>query len=942
MFKKIINNEGSDGSFFFRSGKNELRLKSKYTRSIESYNSIVGITKAALGLAVKVTEGSNVYYLKKSDLQSALGLMPDPQMTQDEIERELLWQKILPTIRAPGIDKLIMIPGGKERLLSVVLKVREMNSAADASVRLSEQLNFEGHFIERLGIADPEERVELFNALFSKFERNGQFYGLSRGWSTLQSFIQHLKAVPDVNTRFELVSLFAKQAPEATCMLLVHVPLDPEQQFQLASGMIYKNRFGMQERERIADLNATREVTLTPTQSSREFLDKTLPEIEWAKVVNALLQQENPFFQANSEAEGVRLMTALFGQNYNALRALTGNPNFLLINEKFPFICPDGKERVLNPMEYAIIHDDFEACRIILEAKAFNRQTALPVEALKLLGPQKALRFIELYVKMKPCLIDDAFIQAQKDLKNTGFEIGALSLYIQNNLCLDGDGADDSLIVYAISTWLKEEPHDFYAADFASLVDWVRSPHANLDLSIGGGTKIITRLCYMLNNTKEGKGLDKKLPYLESLVILMLEEGDYTMDGVLFAVLRILPHRFLKAVPAEKMEAYNGSQTVRCVRDAKMNLCTLLSKIEQTSQQLMSPYQEEKWKETIALGGNDRKLFVFFVTRLLREMKNEKIAEAANWVCAQYIQQSQLIINTLSGEGSQRLLDTNRNRELISDLAHRIASDNGVIYIAHPILGHTHALLFFQGHLIVCDRRVIKDAHGEKIDGANIKIYACPKQVPEKALWALYGEEIWNMKLPLLKEISLKPQKHSNCSWASDFAPAILVTAQLQKNPDVLLKEGRFDEEIMESMHEFTHSAKRVAIEEYVAINRAALTSAPGYPDPSLQGQALLYTLFKCAVKPLRDPHYERSLDALVFSGLAIAGETVSMQGYEREERESMCRYLEKRYSLAGIKDYLRKMGCPIEDNLSDGEAFLVYLSSPRPMEGQWLNCLVS
>lgn len=723
-----------------------------------------------------------------------------------------------------------------------------------------------------------------------------------------------------------------------------------------------------------------RKVELQKEVGGRRFLEKTIPSIEMARIGNCNAQQMNPYFQANSIYDGQLppLLIALNSKNLEMLKQLVSNPYLLLINEKFLFVCPDGVQRSVTPLEYAIIQNDLEMANILMESPAFNKETALPLEALKILGPDKATPFIGAYIRRKPNLIDTTyFTKGFAEMKEAGFSDEAITLvrnyYEANASWRSRDDAVFSSISIRMDFMLQEPLNsEGFKNKWGEVLDLFRSPETNLDALIDNVLPVIAHVCDTfcridsVEGIKNYSNFDEKKPFLYALISEILKSGNYTVNGSVYRYLRDLPPSAYETIPKETLEAYQNSLLTRypginmptefhCLRAiaARRNLVTLLGKPKHVSQQLFSPQQERQWNKQLKLsGGNDRKGFGHFVKHLW--VRDKPFSKAVDHVLLQYYKQEDLEKQWTYDEGVDvvGIVDNKKNRLIAYDLLDKINNSTDITYVKLEPMNHTYALLFYKGFYMVCDRRAIVDEEGKRVRGADIKVYSYKKKMEFGVLWVLLDGKYdaitidflkANLDSTLLHEISLKRQKYPNCSWSSDLAPALLVATQLEKNPDTLLKEGKFDSDVTAEMHSLTHYAKYVAIQNYVTTHRLALTESVGYPDAVLTGKALLYTLSKCALKgPSPDPHYLQGLDELVYSGLAIAADSASWMEYSPEEQEKMQAFLEERYALQGIKEYLGEWGYPITEGISDAEMFLRYLTNPRPSNGFWPRSLVS
>ncbi len=689
----------------------------------------------------------------------------------------------------------------------------------------------------------------------------------------------------------------------------------------------------------------------------RKFLEETVPKIEMARIENANARSQSPYFRSNSvyPSQLHPLYAALGSKNHEWLKQLAMDPYLLLINEKFTLNLPDGTQQSVSPLEYAVLANDLEAYNLILSAAAFNKETPLPLMALRRLGVDKATPYILAYVDRKPNLIDPSFYRGGfEEMEREGFSteaITALRKYYEANV-LPYDQGTLSTIGALIGGMLTKELNSAEFLQFKHMAKaQFQSSLTNLD-AIESNDTILYRICAFvagldLIQQEQFPNWEEKKPIVYSILKKILQQGEYTMNEKLYATLKEDLHDIS---PKERLEEYRNSQlklyplsdqpiesyTSRATKSSK-NLVTLLGKPQHITQQLQSGQQERAWNEKIELsGGNKLEYFESFVGQLL--LGEGKLSFATEYILFQYLNQAKL---------HRGVQDAHHIRELTE----KINDGSNIVYLKFKTPGHTQALIFYKNYYILCDRRVLT-RHGEKVDGANIKIYSFKMKLIESDLkkilncsqesYELLDRLNTEIGASLQHELPLKPQKHSNCSWASDIAPALLVANQLEKNPKALLQEGRFDKEIEDEMHSLTHYAKYVAIRDYVLKHRLALSESVGDPDTALTGKALLYTLFKCSVKSeASDPHYLQALDELIYSGLAISHETVMMTEYSPAEKEKMLSFLSERYSLKGISTYLKELGYPLNEKYNDAEAFLFYLCNPRPSNGVWPNSLL-
>lgn len=716
-------------------------------------------------------------------------------------------------------------------------------------------------------------------------------------------------------------------------------------------------------------------VQVTSNYRAREFLKTTIPQIEMGRIANYTRLSQNPYFIANSVHDGKQhpLMLALGSKNHELLKQLCSDPHFLLINEKFLYTPLEGKQLSITPLEFAIISDDMEAFKIISEAQAFNRETPLPIEALKLLGPEKGNAFLEAYANMKPNLIDTSYYKNEfKELKKLGFSkeaIGKLKEYYEINVRKDSI----PMIWFKACTMLvKDTQSDKFKKHYQAVLDLIHHPLTNLDAFIpliksDMAEECKTVLFYVIatigglkQHSEIVSDLKEKIPYAQQLLGELLKTGKYQLNDFVYAFLEsYFSPDILEAIPKENLDAYKRNPfymrtikkkeitLINLARASRANLVTLLGKTEHTTAwSLLSANQAWQWRTKGKLHGEAGNDMEFFLLSLGIEIEK---SNGALFKPLQTVQEGNrrlhklTISQVLTESASYRLLkNSEENETVISDILFSINQGKGATYLPFRTANHTHALLFYQGHYITCDRRRLVNNEDELVDGARIKIYSYKNFLPEELLRRLLeGDEVSQLKLDtlheeknldgtLLYEISLKPQKYENCPWASDIAPAIQVTHQLQTNPDLLLKEGKFDAEVRSEMHKFTHFAKKVAIQMYVQAHCASLTESAGLPDKELTGKALLYSLYKVAIKH-PDPEYAAALDTLVYTGLAISPANVCMAEYAEADQERMKHCLEIRYALKGIKEYLMELGYDNLEKLSDAEAFLTYLTNDRP-----------
>lgn len=698
-----------------------------------------------------------------------------------------------------------------------------------------------------------------------------------------------------------------------------------------------------------------KKIEIQKERGENQFLDRILPQIESAKTENCKLQTTNPYFQSNSVEEGEKhpLYRALISKNHETLKQLCSNPYLLLINEKF---FMKEMQYAVTPLEYAILTNDLEAYHILLASPAFNKETALPLDALKKLGPDKASPYIEAYVCSKPNLIDTSFCrEGYEEMKSAGFSLEAITLlndYYQTNAHQIHDETTPTIVFGMICMMQQEAGSEEFKQWQQRTLELFRSGFTNLDALIEKDS-IIERICHFVfiiettELTPFFPNLETKRPILHAIVSKILKTGRYTLVDSLYALLKDLPRSLFEAVPKAKIDAYHNSKTQEeWALNTRKNLITLLGKQNHVTQRLASNLQGRKWNRQVELvGGNQQKNFTRFVRKLFEASK--ALSGKENLVLRQYIEQERLErhYQVIEGNPSKTLATTETNQSILKEMLKRINAFAYTTYLKFGTEKHTSALLFHKNYYITCNRLVVLNEAGKVVEGASIKIYSFNKFLSEWELRMLLRGvddsatylKILNGKNALLHEIPLKPQKYLNCSWASDLEPALLVLAQLERNPNVLLKEGKFDEEVKTKMQNFAHFAKYIAIKDYVETHRTALSTSVGHPDNALTGKALLYALFKCATKnPAPDPYYIKALDELVYSGLAISLETASMEEYSPVEREKMKEFLEERYALSGFRIFFAS------DQKSDAEAFLFYLTDTTPKSGIWPRSLIS
>lgn len=717
-----------------------------------------------------------------------------------------------------------------------------------------------------------------------------------------------------------------------------------------------------------------KEIHVTSDYGSREFLKTTIPQIEMSRYNNYMLSSQNPYFKANSALEGQQhpLVNALVSKNYELLKQLCADPHFLLINEKFLYTTPEGKQLSISPLEFAIITGDMEAFRIISGAPAFNRETPLPMEALREIGPERGNAFLEAYAHMKPDLIDTSYYKKEfKELKKLGFSkqaIGKLKEYYDTNV------RRDSIPMFCIKIFemLEEDMQaDQFNKKYQEVLDLIHHPLANFNAHIPHQSTVeeelktmMTIILSMLGGldqfSKVISNLDEKIPCVHQLLMELLKNGKCQLNDMQYLMIESFFPALLENISKENMDAYkkNPFYTRTCkIKEmnlanltlaSRANLVTLLGKpSHKTFWRLSSPNQAWKWRTQEQLeggqGGNDMDFFLMNL-KMEVEKSHKSLANPLKIVLEGINLLHHLTISKYFSSGIVRnvLKVTEKNKKVINIILQSIHNPNEITYLPFHTRGHTQALLLYQGHYIVCDRRRSVDMQGEITSEAQIKIYSYKNPFPVQLLWVLMqGDELAELYLEelhkektingsLIHEVSLKPQKYDNCPWASDVLPAIQVAHQLQTNPDQLLKEGKFDAEVQSRMHQLTHIAKKIAVKDYALYHQLSHFESVGLPDKELTGKALLYTLYKVAIKH-PDPEYAAALDTLIYSGLAISPANVCMAEYAEADQERMKHRLETRYALKGIKEYLMELGYDNLEKLSDAEAFLTYLTNDRP-----------
>lgn len=713
---------------------------------------------------------------------------------------------------------------------------------------------------------------------------------------------------------------------------------------------------------------------------NQKFLEKTLPQIEGARIQNQNLLTQNPYFRANSAYPGQThpLYIALFQRNHALLKELCQDPHLLLINEKIGFQLLDGSQMMASPFEITIMNNDPESAKILLSAPALNRQIRFPREVLKRLGPEKASPFIKAYVKMKPDWIDSAYLKSDfEELRNEGFsdkDINRLKNYYSTNMVFDNQIALPKFAFY-LSVMLQF-PHgsEEFDAAYQDVQNLLTNPLTNLNARDRFQDLEQSMLClalvfFLSTNSPKMNGIinhPENKSYLLAVLTDTLKNGQYTIDDQLYSFLEDLPKEFFDAIPAEKIEVYKREKytpdsssdnfaynRIYWALATRINLVTLLGNISHTISILHSPHQSPKWiTQSELIGGNTRKDFANFCYRLNKEKKpfSEDLSLAVDVITNRFLafEKLQRIMLYTEDKPLQKLVDNAETRQFIHELADDINGGKRLRYLKFETPGHTQAVLFCKEYEITCDRRLIFHPETkERVDGTCIKVYSQPEKISEEVLWDLLSDndasslllEQRLMRGNLLHEILIKPQKHNNCSWASDVSPAIQVAFQLFDNPDCLLKEGKFSSNVIKEMKQFNHFAKALAIQDYITWHRAALSESPGMPDPELTGKALFYTLYKCAMKD-GDEHYLGALDKLVYSGFPISSE--SFNEYSPDEQEKMKTFLEKHFSIKGLREYLQEIGYPNMDNKRDADAFLTYLSNLYPSTGIWPQYLLS
>lgn len=719
------------------------------------------------------------------------------------------------------------------------------------------------------------------------------------------------------------------------------------------------------------------QIAIQSDLGERKFLEKTIPGIEGVRMLNQQLLARNPYFLTNSVYPGQMhpLHVALSHRNHALLKDLCNNPYLLLINEKVQIALPNGSQLSVSPLEYAIINDDLESVKIILSAAALNRPVLFPRAALKQLGPEKASPYFKAYVKSKQNIIETPYLKSDfEELRKDGFldkDINRLKSYYTINAF-----RYQELTLPVIASGILQLLHhscisdEFKGLD-KSIQEMIDHPLTNFDAQLDTVStlkvSVLARILLICSSAIDSKyacpHLENK-PYVKEILVNLLKNAPYTIDDSLFRWLETLPKELFEMIPQEKIDAYKRirdlpsglTSTTKAAWASRHNLVTLLGKIRHTTSMLTSPHQAHQWRETTTLdGGNTAKVFQYFCSHLKAQIGrfNKDLSLAAFVILDQFPSYVMLKRESSIVEGKlvRRLDDNEMNRQFVHELTEKINHSKDFPYIKLGTPGHTQSLLFWSDYFIVCDRRLIHDAAHKRVDGTSIKIYTQPKKILEEEVRTLLDGSDASSDLlkklqeenyhgaKLLHEILLKPQKHSNCSWASDIAPAIQVIFQLFINHHTLLKDGKFDEEVLSEMNHFNHFAKSVAIHDYVYTHQAALAESPGMPDAELTGKAFFYTLYKCAMKE-GDEHYLTALDKLVYSGFAISSS--QLQEYSPEEKEKMHRFLEQRYELKGIKDHFKEIGYLHMENKSDAEAFLFYLGSPLPSSSPWPQYLLT
>lgn len=720
----------------------------------------------------------------------------------------------------------------------------------------------------------------------------------------------------------------------------------------------------------------TEDIAIQWDFGDKKFLEKTIPQIEAARIQNQNLLAQNPYFRANSVSPGMvhPLYFALFQRNHALLAELCKDPHLLLINEKTPFLLLDGSQMMASPLEMAILNNDLESAKIILSAPALNREIPFPKEALKRLGVDKASPFIQAYISMRPNLIEAAYVKSNfEELRKDGFlerDIERFKEYYATNLKRDGMPRiiDDMLM-------LIRHPAESALFKHCQRAAWstIKNPLTNYDAVTKKNNPTV--LLYILGTIKElfGRTPSKRtthpenVPYVKEMIMHILKTGQYTINDLLFSYFEELPKELFDTIPQDKIEAYKKEKYLPSANPNDMraftpahralctreNLVTLLGKTTHESSLLKSSYQAPKWvKKLTFTGGNTPENFKYLCYALFSENLpfSIELTSSVKLVLSQFMDIAMLQHQYSRATKECFLIDNEQNHQRVHRLTEWINhAPLDIKYLSIRVPRHTQSLLFWQGYYITCDRREITNTAKERVDGACIKIYTHPSQVlSEQLLWHLLSANSesnqiireLSQKEPMfvggkcLHEILIKPQKHLNCTWASNIAPAIQVAFQLFTNPETLLKEGRFDQKVLEEMKHFNHFAKSIAIQDYVTAHQRALEESPGTPDSELTGKALFYALYKCALKD-GDEHYVNALDKLVYSGFAVSSEP--FKEYSAEEQEKMKRFLEERYSLKGIREH---MG--YAENISDAEAFLAYLANPLPSTGNWPQYLLS
>ena len=186
-------------SLFLKGNAHDLRLRTNYPQSIESYSKISGLANLALGKSYKVLDGSNVYYVNREDLIKALGIV-GPNVTDAMIEIELKWQRMLPTILeyldVSNAQQLIEIPGAKEYLRGLT------GGTPDSGLK-----PFVQNFVQKLTQLLPPEREKLFKLLL-KMHFKAENIPEDAIITPLYPFINEVMGLPDANKKISLIWLF--------------------------------------------------------------------------------------------------------------------------------------------------------------------------------------------------------------------------------------------------------------------------------------------------------------------------------------------------------------------------------------------------------------------------------------------------------------------------------------------------------------------------------------------------------------------------------------------------------------------------------------------------------------------------------------------------------------------------------------------------------------